>query len=112
MYQNDIHIGAVTKLSKRSKSKIVEPTKPEDCFGYNKELHEFFKTNPPIPIEATKKYEVSEQDGMVKVKLGNMLKGRIRLFNKDDHGNLVRVTKEIQDEIEYAKRYLSSMGII
>lgn len=100
VYQNDIHIGAVTKFSKRNKSKIVEPTKPEDCFGYNRELHEFFKANPPIPVKDTKKYEVSEQDGMIKVKLGTMLKGGIRLFNKDDHGNLVRVTKEVLEEIQ------------
>lgn len=100
VYQNDIHIGAVTKFSKRNKSKIVEPTKPEDCFGYNRELHEFFKANPPIPVKDTKKYEVSEQDGMIKVKLGTMLKGGIRLFNKDDHGNLVRVTKEIYEELQ------------
>lgn len=100
VYQNDIHIGAVTKFSKRNKSKIVEPTKPEDYLSYNKELQEFFKANPPIPIVDTKKYEVSEQDGMIKVKLGTMLKGGIRLFNKDDHGNLVKVTKEIYEELQ------------
>lgn len=100
VYQNEMKIGIVTKISIRKSTKIPEPIKPEDCLGYNKELQELFKTNPPIPIEATKKYEVSEQDGMFKVKLGTMLKGGIRLFNKDDHGNLVRVTKELQEEIQ------------
>ena len=101
VYQNDIKIGMITKVSiSRGTSKLIEPIKPEDCLGYNKELHEFFKANPPIPVKDTTKYEVSEQDGMVKVKLGTILKGGIRLYNRDDHGNLVRVTKEIQEEIQ------------
>lgn len=101
VYQNDIKIGMITKVSiSRGTSKLIEPIKPEDCLGYNKELQEFFKANPPIPVKDTTKYEVSEQDDMVKVKLGTVLKGGIRLYNTDDHGNLVRVTKEVLEEIQ------------
>lgn len=93
VYQNGMKIGIVTKISiSRGAGKLIEPIKPEDCLGYNKELHEFFKANPPIPIKDTNKCEVSEQNGM--------LKGGIRLYNRDDHGNLVRVTKEIQAELQ------------
>jgi hypothetical protein len=48
---NEIKIGMVTKVSiTRGVSSLIEPIKPEDCLGYNKELCDFFKANPPIPI--------------------------------------------------------------
>lgn len=88
LYVNDIHVGMVTKVSiTRGAGKLIEPIKPENCMGYNKELYEFFKANPPIPIDVIENVSKGSFD---KLNDDNLPEGFEISFSEDINKKLVK----------------------